>query len=109
MPASVGEVSLLPRLLDQGTVLRQSCCCWRQTQNAARQHVPTLDQLQEKQSREFALRILEYEVISVNSHDRRDHVLSGLAGRLERNEVGLVNHGRNCNAGAEALPGEPRT
>ena len=41
----------------------------------------------------------------MNFNDRLDHVLSGLAGRLERNEVGLVNHGRKCMPGAEALPG----
>jgi hypothetical protein len=54
-------------------------------------------------------RILEYEVISVNSNARRHHVLSGLAGRLERNEVGLVTHGRKCIPGAEVLPVSGRT
>jgi hypothetical protein len=54
--------------------------------------LPTLNQFQEKQSREFALCVHEYQVVPVNSTDRRDHVLC----RLQRDNVGLVSHVRKC-------------
>jgi hypothetical protein len=41
------------------------------------QHTPTLKQLQQKQSREVAPRVEEYQVVSAHSPGRRDHVLSG--------------------------------
>jgi hypothetical protein len=60
------------------------------------QHFPTLNPFQEKQSRELALPVEEYQIVSANSTDRRDHVLFGPAGRLQLSEVGLVSHVRKC-------------
>jgi hypothetical protein len=47
-------------------------------------------------------------VVSANSTDRRDHVLSGPAGRLQRDDIGLVTRPASI-PGAEVLPGIPRT
>jgi hypothetical protein len=38
-----------------------------------------------------ALPVEEYQVVSANSTDRRNHVLCGPAGRLQRDDVGLIN------------------
>jgi hypothetical protein len=61
----------------------------------ARQHFPTINEFEEKQSREFALPIEEYWVDSANSTDRRDHVQDGSPGQLQR----------KCMHGGCALPG----
>jgi hypothetical protein len=44
---------------------------------------------------------------SENLNDRRGHMLNGSTLRLQSNEIGLVNHGRKCMPGAEALPVTP--
>ena len=56
------------------------------------QRVPTLDQLQEKQSREVALRVHENQMTTAHLSSCSEHLLNGAARRPQRYNVRSVNH-----------------
>jgi hypothetical protein len=56
------------------------------------QHVPTFNQLQQKQSREVALRVQENQMIAAHLSGGREYLLNGAARRHQRYKVRLFNH-----------------
>jgi hypothetical protein len=55
-------------------------------------HTPTLNQVQQKQSRDAALRVHENQMITAHLSGRSEYLLNGAARRPPRYKVRLVNH-----------------